>query len=145
MGDDWKAALLLAYQRGRRRKEPVADVSEMAASPEGLAAIGLTRALVQVCATAHDQRLVADAAVRGDLDTPSGHEAAPDSEASYYVTDERARAPLPRLPPVMDADEDTRRALLQERLLARRPPEPEPEAAEPSPEPSQDGAGEAVP
>ena len=143
--DDWRAALLLAYQRGRTRGETVADVRELAASPEGMAALGLTAALVRVCTTAHDQRVVADAAVRGDLDAPSGHEAAPGSESGYYITDERAREPLPRLPPVMDADEDTRRALLREHLLARRPPEPEAEE-DPAPEvePSPDG-GEAAP
>ena len=142
--EDWRVALAAAYARGRKRGEAVADVSEMAASPEGMAALGLTRALVQVC-TAADQRVVADAVARGDLDVPTGHEAAPGSESGYYRTDERAREPLPRLPPVMDADADTRRALLHEHLLARRPPGPEAEE-DPAPalEPSPDD-GEAAP
>ena len=64
---DWRAALAVAYRHGRKRGEPVADLSEMASSPEGMMAIGLTAALVRLCTTAGEQRLVAEAASRGDI------------------------------------------------------------------------------
>jgi hypothetical protein len=64
---DWRALLAASYRRGRRDGEPVVDVSEMAASPEGMAAIGLAAALADLATTPALRALVADGAARGDV------------------------------------------------------------------------------
>jgi hypothetical protein len=66
---EWRVLLAEEYERRRRRGERgIVDVAELATSPEALAAFGLTRALLDICASPGDRRLVVAAAMReGDL------------------------------------------------------------------------------
>jgi hypothetical protein len=63
--DEWRAALAAAYARGKKRGEQVVDLSEMVVSPEALAAVGLTSALINMCASPGDRRVVCNAAASG--------------------------------------------------------------------------------
>lgn len=64
----WRAALAAAYERRRKREGgELIDVDELIRSPEAMAAIGLTSALIDVCTSPASRRALAEAAVDGDL------------------------------------------------------------------------------